>query len=69
LLFTAADVDDLAAKMLTLSERDTVAAMGRAGRQRAERLFSRHVWVDGDEKVYLDWSGLTSPSTASVALS
>ncbi|MBN8777828.1 glycosyltransferase family 4 protein [Thiomonas arsenitoxydans] len=69
LLFTAADVDDLAAKMLTLSERDTVAAMGRAGRQRAERLFSRHVWVDGDEKVYLDWAGLTSPSTASVALS
>ncbi len=69
LLFTAADVGDLAAKMLTLSERDTVAAMGRAGRQRAERLFSRHVWVDGDEKVYLDWAGLTSPSTASVALS
>lgn len=69
LLFTAADVDDLAAKMLTLSERDTVAAMGRAGRQRAERLFSRHVWVDGDEKVYRDWAGLSSPSTASVALS
>lgn len=69
LLFTAADVDDLAAKMLTLSERDTVAALGQAGRQRAERLFSRHVWVDGDEKVYLDWARLPAPAAASVALS
>ena len=69
LLFTAADVDDLAAKMLTLSERDTVAALGRAGRQRAERLFSRHVWVDGDEKVYLDWARLPAPAAASVAVS
>ncbi|MDY0331638.1 MAG: glycosyltransferase [Thiomonas sp.] len=69
LLFTAAEVDDLAAKMLTLSDRDKVAAMSRAGRQRAERLFSRQVWVDGDEQVYLDWTGQTTPSTASVALS
>ena len=69
LLFTAADVDDLAAKMLTLSDRTTVAAMGAAGRRRAERLFSRHVWVDGDEQVYLKWAGLAPRAVPSVAMS
>ncbi|MDD4886430.1 MAG: glycosyltransferase [Thiomonas sp.] len=68
LLFTAADVDDLAAKMLILSDRAAVAAMGAAGRGRAERLFSRHVWVEGDEQVYLDWAGLASHTAPSVAM-
>ena len=69
LLFTSADVDDLSAKMLTLCNRDTVAAMSQAARQRAERLFSRQVWVEGDERVYLDWARLPAPAAASVALS
>ncbi|MGE0072671.1 MAG: glycosyltransferase family 4 protein [Thiomonas sp.] len=68
LLFNAADVDDLAAKMLTLSDRAKVAAMGAAGRRRAERLFSRHAWVDGDEKIYLDWAGLPPPSSSAVSV-
>lgn len=57
LLFTAADVDDLAGKMLAMAQPGVAAGMGQAGRERAERLFSRHAWVTGDERVYLDWSG------------
>ena len=56
LLFEAADVDDLAAKMAALGDRQISTAMGRAGRQRSERLFSRESWVNGDEKVYLEWA-------------
>lgn len=56
LLFTARDVDDLRDKMLRLGDRETAAAMGRAGRERSERLFSRRAWVDGDEQVYLRWA-------------
>ena len=55
LLFTARDVDDLSDKMLRLSEREIARAMGRAGRERAERLFSRRAWIDGDERMYLRW--------------
>jgi glycosyltransferase involved in cell wall biosynthesis len=56
LLFEAANVDDLAAKMTSLSDRQLSSAMGRAGRTRSERLFSRESWVNGDEKVYLEWA-------------
>ncbi|MDE2150105.1 MAG: glycosyltransferase, partial [Gammaproteobacteria bacterium] len=56
LLFEAADVDDLAAKMTTLADRDVCSRYGRAGRRRAERLFSRESWVEGDEKIYLHWA-------------
>uniref|UniRef100_E6PV88 Putative Phosphatidylinositol alpha-mannosyltransferase n=1 Tax=mine drainage metagenome TaxID=410659 RepID=E6PV88_9ZZZZ len=56
LLFETANVDDLAAKMTTLADRQLSAAMGQAGRKRSERLFSRESWVNGDEKVYLEWA-------------
>jgi glycosyltransferase involved in cell wall biosynthesis len=69
LLFDATDVDDLAAKMLRLTDRATAAAMGAAARQRAERLFSRHVWVEGDERVYLQWAGRLPRPAARVAIS
>lgn len=69
LLFTAADVDDLAAKMITLTDRTTVSAMGTAGRRRAERLFSRHVWVEGDERVYLQWAGIAPRAAPAAAMS
>lgn len=55
LLFEAANVDDLAEKMTTLCDRETCRRFGAAGRQRAQRLFSRRSWVDGDEEVYLQW--------------
>ncbi|OZB45120.1 MAG: hypothetical protein B7X42_08920 [Thiomonas sp. 14-66-4] len=56
LLFEAANVDDLAAKMTALSDRRISTSMGQAGRQRSERLFSRESWVNGDEKIYLEWA-------------
>lgn len=57
LLFEAANVDDLAAKMQALAaDRETCRRFGEAGHQRAQRRFSRQSWVDGDEKVYLQWA-------------
>ena len=56
LLFQAGNVQDLSDKMLQLADRGAATAMGRAGRERSERLFSRRAWVDGDERVYLQWA-------------
>ena len=56
LLFQSANTGDLEAKMLLLADRQTSTMMGRAGRERARRLFSRESWVDGDERVYLEWA-------------
>ncbi|MGE5097699.1 MAG: glycosyltransferase [Betaproteobacteria bacterium] len=54
-LFEARDVTQLAACMLDLAEKRTHEAFGRAARDRVERLFSRRSWVEGDERVYLEW--------------
>ncbi len=56
LLFEAANVHDLATQMSILSDRKVSTAMGMLGRKRSERLFSRESWVNGDEKVYLEWA-------------
>lgn len=56
LLFTAGDVQDLSDKMVRLGDRAASVAMGRAGRERSEALFSRRAWVDGDERVYREWA-------------
>ena len=52
-LFESANVDSLAAAMNRILENRRYEAFGRAARARVERLFSRHSWVDGDERVYL----------------
>lgn len=56
LLFEAGQVEELAEKMLMLSAAGLSREMGRAGRERSERLFSRQAWVDGDERVYRQWA-------------
>ena len=52
-LFESANVDSLAAAMNRILEDRRYEGFGHAARARVERLFSRHSWVDGDEKVYL----------------
>ena len=56
LLFESGNVDDLAYKMLRLAQPEERQMMGRAGRERAVRLFSCDAWVDGDERVYRRWA-------------
>lgn len=53
LLFEAGNVAALANAMLSVSLERRHESMGRAARQRVERLFSRKQWVEGDEAVYL----------------
>lgn len=55
LLFESRDVDGLARGMLSLAAAERRASFGRAARERVERLFSRRSWVEGDERVYLEW--------------
>jgi len=68
-LFEARDVDGLAARMREILAQDRYKTQGRAARERVERLFSRRQWVEGDERVYLEWSaaapaGATSKGVA-----
>lgn len=54
-LFEPRNVAELAGCMLRMLDDGKPAGMGRAARERVERLFSRRSWVDGDERVYLAW--------------
>jgi glycosyltransferase involved in cell wall biosynthesis len=54
-LFESRDVAGLAACMQRVIADGRHEALGRAARERVERLFSRRSWVDGDEQVYLRW--------------
>lgn len=56
LLYPAADVAELARCMGRVREADRWAGFGRAGRERAVRLFSRERWVTQDESVYLRYA-------------
>jgi glycosyltransferase involved in cell wall biosynthesis len=55
LLFEARNVGELARCMVQAVQDDRYKAFGEAGRARAQRLFSRRAWVDGDEAVYQRW--------------
>lgn len=57
LLFEAANVPELAERMERIIQSDTHLAFGRAARERVESLFSRRSWIDGDERIYLQWHG------------
>ena len=65
-LFDSRNVDQLRDRMLEILGEDRPARMGRAARERVERLFSRRQWVDGDERVYQAWQQ-GRPISASVA--
>jgi glycosyltransferase involved in cell wall biosynthesis len=54
-LFDARNVDQLRDRMLEILADGRPAQMGRAARERVERLFSRRAWVDGDERIYEAW--------------
>jgi len=56
LLFEVRNVPQLQERMRQLMEGERYEAMGRAARERVERLFSRRSWVEGDERVYLSWN-------------
>jgi glycosyltransferase involved in cell wall biosynthesis len=56
-LFESRDVDGLSASMLRIIEGDKYRQFGRNARARVERLFSQGQWVDGDERIYLQWLG------------
>jgi len=53
-LFEAGNVQALAKAMVSVLEERRFETMGKASRDRVERLFSRRQWIQGDEKVYLD---------------
>lgn len=55
-LFESRNVDQLRERMLDMLDKERALQMGRAARERVERLFSRRSWVEGDEQVYLDWA-------------
>jgi L-malate glycosyltransferase len=58
LLFPAADSEALADKMRRLAGGDLARQYGRAGFDKAHRLYSGDNWVSGDEKVYLRFAGI-----------
>ena len=55
LLFESANVDDLASCMTRILDGKTYERFGKNARARVETLFSQRQWVDGDERIYLDW--------------
>lgn len=54
-LFEARNVAQLANFMGQVMRDQTHLKLGKAARERVERLFSRRSWVHGDEQVYLEW--------------
>lgn len=52
-LFESANADDLAEKILAITEPGVTAQFGKASRERAEANWSHQAWFDGDEAVYL----------------
>ncbi len=59
-LFESANVDDLAEKMRSILSNQQYQSFGRRARQRVIDLFSRQQWIVGDERVYLDVTGLAA---------
>ena len=55
LLFEVRNVPELRDRMRQILVDGQHKTMGRAARERVERLFSRQSWVEGDERVYLSW--------------
>jgi glycosyltransferase involved in cell wall biosynthesis len=55
-LFESRDVAGLAGCMLRIVENGAYREMGEKARARVERLFSQRQWVDGDERIYLQWA-------------
>jgi glycosyltransferase involved in cell wall biosynthesis len=54
-LFESRDVAGLRERMLRILSEEQHVAMGRAARERVERLFSRRSWVAGNEGIYRSW--------------
>jgi len=54
-LFEVRNVAQLQDRMRQILVDGRCLAMGRAARERVERLFSRRSWVEGDERMYLSW--------------
>ncbi len=54
-LFEVRNEGQLRDRMQQILDGGRHLTMGRAARERVERLFSRRSWVEGDEKVYLSW--------------
>ena len=52
LLFEAGNSQDLAEKILYLTEGQRYVDFGKAARHRTETLFSLQAWIDGDEAIY-----------------
>jgi len=55
LLVPPADPEALASAMLAMAKDDNYRRFGVAGQARARRLFSCESWVDGDERLYLQY--------------
>ncbi|MFK8020300.1 MAG: glycosyltransferase family 4 protein [Pseudomonadales bacterium] len=53
LLFEAANVDDLAEKIVAITAPGMSVKFGAAGRARAEEHFSLKSWINGDEAIYI----------------
>ncbi len=54
-LFESRNTGELASRMRDIIADGRHRKFGEAARARVERLFSRRAWVNGDERVYLDW--------------
>jgi glycosyltransferase involved in cell wall biosynthesis len=54
-LFEAGNSNDLAAKMRQIICNDRFVEFGRQATVRAEKLFSKQQWIEGDETIYLKW--------------
>jgi len=54
-LFEVRNVSQLRDRMRQILVDGQHLTMGRAARERVERLFSRRSWAEGDERVYLAW--------------
>jgi glycosyltransferase involved in cell wall biosynthesis len=66
-LFESRNVEQLRDRMLDMLADGRPAQMGRAARERVERLFSRRQWVDGDERIYKAWQQARPESLAGTA--
>jgi len=53
-LFEPRNVEELAERMGRILGDGQCRVLGQAARSRVERLFSRRLWVDSDERVYLE---------------
>lgn len=55
-LFESRNIDELADKMKKIISDKTYEKFGIASRSRVEEHFSRRQWIEGDERIYLDFT-------------